>query len=162
VQHETFEFPVIGAAPVRPGKERPADLDLIPLLVIAVVSRGPDDLVVVAVNDGQRALGIQGVLKEALENLFLVSIFVRVLFPDERVCGDGIHVSKIFLAERSEFEESALQTRLEVKWHLENPKGLRCADGCMARTRRVVKAQKTITADHSADLRKADLKQTSR
>lgn len=108
VKHETFQFPVTAAAPVRPGKERPADLDLIPLLVIAVVSRGPDDPVDFAVNDDQRAVGIQGVLKEALENLFLVSIFVRVLFPDERVCGDGIQVSKIFLAERSEFEESAL------------------------------------------------------
>src|ERR1035437_4637017 len=121
VQHETFEFPVTGAAPVRPGKERPADLDLTPLLVVAVVPRGSDDSVVFAVNDGQRALGIQGISEEALENRFLVSILAGVLFPNERICGDGIQVSKIFLAERSEFEESALQPRLEVKWHLEDP-----------------------------------------
>lgn len=140
VQHETFKFPVVGAAPVRPGKERPADLDLTPLLVVAVVSRGPDDLVVFAVNDGRRALGIQGVLKEILEDFFLVSILAGVLLPNERICGGGTQLSKIFPAERSEFEESALQTRLEVKWHLENPILFSCVHGLYSETRRVVAA----------------------
>jgi len=67
-------------------------------------------------------------------------VFVRVLFPNQRICGDGTQVSKVFLAERSEFEESALQTRLEVKWHLENPIGLRYVDGLYSETRRVVRA----------------------
>jgi hypothetical protein len=68
-------------------------------------------------------MGIQGISEETLEDRFLVSILAGVLFPNERICGDGIQVFKIFLAERSEFEESAMQTRLEVKWHLKTQYG---------------------------------------
>src|SRR5262245_50000343 len=41
-QHELLHFLVVGAAPVRPGQERPADLNLTLGFVVAVETRGPD------------------------------------------------------------------------------------------------------------------------
>jgi hypothetical protein len=43
LQHELFHFSVVGAAPVGPCQERPADFDLAGLFVIAIESRGSDD-----------------------------------------------------------------------------------------------------------------------
>jgi len=42
-QHELFHFPVVDAAPVGLGQERPTDLDLAFLLVVSMESRGADD-----------------------------------------------------------------------------------------------------------------------
>jgi hypothetical protein len=39
------------------------------------------------------------------------------LFLDERIGSHGVKVAEILRAKRSEFEEVALQTGLEVKWH---------------------------------------------
>src|SRR5262249_34477664 len=107
----------IGPAPVRPGQERPAYLDLAFRFVVAVESRGPDDAAVLAVDGDQGAPRFHGFAKEDLENLFLVSVIARMLLPNKRISGNRVQVVEILRAKRSEFEEVAFQIRLEVKWH---------------------------------------------
>src|SRR5262249_24101332 len=121
-EHQPLHFSVVGAAPVRPGQERPADLDLTLLVVVAVESRGPDNADVLAVDGDQRATGFEGFAKEGREILLSVSIFAGMLFPNERVGSHRVEVAEILRAERSEFEEVALQARLEVEWHTSAPR----------------------------------------
>ena len=84
-KHELFHFPVVGAAPVGPGQERPTDFDLAFSSVVSVESRRPDDLAIFGINSDQRSSGVQGLAKKSLENLFLVTVFDRVLFPNKRI-----------------------------------------------------------------------------
>ena len=73
----------------------------------------------------ERATGCQGVAEEDLEHVFLVSIVAGVLFPDERVRGHRVKLVIILFSKRSKFEEFALQTGLEVKWHSSDPQECR-------------------------------------
>src|ERR1700736_685810 len=59
-QHELFHFPVVRAAPVRPGQKRPTDFDLAFLFVVSVESRRPDDLAAFAIHGDQRSARFQG------------------------------------------------------------------------------------------------------
>jgi hypothetical protein len=51
------------------------------------------------------------------ENLFPVPVSVRVLLPNERICGYRVKVMEIFWPEGPEREQLALQSRLEIKQH---------------------------------------------
>ena len=107
-QHELFHFPVVGAAPVGSGQERPADFDFALLFVVFVKSRRPDDLAIFAIYGDQRPSGLQGLAEKFLENLFFVAIGDRMLFPNERVCSYRVKIMKILWSKRSEYKEFAL------------------------------------------------------
>lgn len=77
----------------------------------------PDDLAVLGVNSDQRSTGFQCLAKKCSENLYFVTIFDWMLFPNERICGYGVKVMKILCSKRPEFEELAFQNGLEVKGH---------------------------------------------
>src|SRR5262249_38226539 len=68
-EHESLHLAVVGAAPVGPGQERPADLDLPLPFVVAVEARGADDAAVLAVDGDQRATGFQSFAEKGLEDL---------------------------------------------------------------------------------------------
>ncbi len=84
-EHELFHFPVVDAAPVRPGQKRPADLDLAFFLVVSVESRRPDDPAIFGINGDQCSPGFQGLAEKSLEDFFLVTVVGRMLFPNERI-----------------------------------------------------------------------------
>lgn len=56
-------------------------------------------------------------MKEFLENVFFVTIFDRVLLPNEGIGGDSKKGLKILCTKRAEFEQFALQNGLEIKGH---------------------------------------------
>src|SRR5260370_29242375 len=116
-QHELFHCPMIDAAPMRSGQKCPADFDLAFILVVAVESRRPDDPAISGINGDQRSPGFQGLAEECPENLFLVTVLDRMLFPNERIRSYGVEVMKILRPKRPELEELALQNGLEIKGH---------------------------------------------
>ncbi len=116
-QHEPFHLPVVAPAPVGPGQERPADLDLALRLIVAVKARGADDAPVLAVDGNERATRFQGLAEKDPEHRFLVAIIAGMLLPEERIRGHGIEVRIVFCSEWPKLEQVALQTRLEIKGH---------------------------------------------
>jgi len=79
---------------------------------------GPaDDPAVFGIHNDQRSTGFQGLAKKHFEDLFLVTVFSRVLLPDEGIRSDGVEFMKILCSKRPKFEQPAFQNGLEVKGH---------------------------------------------
>src|SRR4051812_2288079 len=72
-KHQVLQLPVVDATPVRSRQERPADLDLAPLFVIAEVARRSDDAAGGATDHREGAAGIHRALKETAEDVFLIA-----------------------------------------------------------------------------------------
>jgi hypothetical protein len=62
-------------------------------------------LAISRINGDQCSAGFQGLSKECLENIFLVTIFGWVLFPDERVASHGVELMEMVGLKGPEFEE---------------------------------------------------------
>jgi hypothetical protein len=82
-----------------------------------VESRRPDDPAILGIHGDQRSTGFQGLAEESLENLFLVTVFDRMLLPDERIGSYRVKALKILYPKRPELQELAFQNRLEIKGH---------------------------------------------
>jgi len=78
-------------------------------------ARRPDDPAIFEINGDQCAPGFQGQAEEFPENLLLVTVFRRMLFPNERIGSYCVKVGKILRSKRPELEEFACQDGLEVK-----------------------------------------------
>ena len=65
-------------------------------------SRRSDDLLSLRVNHDKRSAGFERVFEENLEYIFLVTVVLRMLFPDERVGRDGKKVVPIFRPQADE------------------------------------------------------------
>jgi len=114
-QHELFHFPVVDAAPVRPGQERPPDFDLASFFVVFMESGRPDDPAIFGIDGDQRSAGFQCLAEEQFEDLFFVAISDRMLFPDKRVCRHGVQIREILGSKRPELEQLAFEEGLEIK-----------------------------------------------
>src|ERR1051325_81287 len=116
-KHQTLELAVVAATPVRSRQKRPADLDLAARLVIAEVARRSDDAAGGAIDHREGAARLHRALKEALEDLFLVSIRLRMQLPDARVGGDGIELIEVAGPQWPELEQRPRQRWLEFERH---------------------------------------------
>jgi hypothetical protein len=74
-----------GAPSGKTNTKRPADFDHALLLIVAVVSRRPDDAAVFAIDGDECSAGFQGAAEELPENFFFVAVVCRMLLPDERI-----------------------------------------------------------------------------
>jgi hypothetical protein len=74
-------------------------------------------MAVAGINGDQGSTRFHRLLKKSLEDLFLVTVLVRMLFPNERIGSCGVKSVKILSAKRPKFEEFAFQKRLEIKGH---------------------------------------------
>ena len=84
-QHELFHFPIVDAAPVGSGQKRPADFNLAIFLVISVESGRPNDPAILSIDGDQCSSRFQGFAEKPLENIFLVTVIGRMLFPNEGI-----------------------------------------------------------------------------
>src|SRR5262245_22629417 len=121
VEHEPLHFPVVDTAPVRAREKRPTDLDLARRLVEAGVARGANHITILGINCGERSAGLHSLAEELAEYFILVTIAGRMLLPDERVGSNGVEGWVVLGPQRAEFEELALQIRLQVEGHLNQP-----------------------------------------
>ena len=80
-------------------------------------TRRSNHLLGLSINRNQGATGRYSPAKELLKNRFFMAILGRMLFPHERIGGDGVEVVIVLGAERPEFDQLALQDRLIVKGH---------------------------------------------
>ena len=65
----------------------------------------------------QGSARFQGLAKELPKDLFFVAVFVRMLFPNERIGSDQIKLRKILWPKRPELDMLPLQNGLEIKRH---------------------------------------------
>ena len=59
------------------------------------------------VDRDQSATGRHRVAKEPFEDSLFVTIFWGMLFPKERICGNGVEVAKVVGAKRPKLDELA-------------------------------------------------------
>ena len=111
-QHETLHFAVVEAAPVRSCQEGPTDFHFAPLLVVTVISGRPDYPVCHRVAGQQSAAGFKSLAKEFFEHVFPVTVPVRVLFPNERIRGNGIKIVEVLGPQRPELNTLSPQNGL--------------------------------------------------
>src|SRR5262249_52884091 len=102
LEHESLHLAVVAAAPVRPGQERPAALDLAPLRVVAMEPRRSDDPAVSRVARDQGTAGLERLAKEGPKVLLLVAILDGVLLPNERVRSHREEIIEILGSKRPE------------------------------------------------------------
>ena len=117
LQHQPLHLAVVDAAPVEPGEERPPNLDLGLRLIVAVKPRRSDDQAVGAIDDDERAAAGERLVEEGAEDLELVAVAGRVLFPDQRIGGDRVERLPVVGPQRAQLEALALQDRLRVEGH---------------------------------------------
>src|SRR5688572_1378299 len=103
---------------MRPGEERPADLDLAVRFVIPRVAGRADDAAILPVEREEGAAGVHRPPEELTEDRLGAAIGVRVLLPDERVGRHREQRGKVLLAKRAQFDDVAGQHWLEIKGHL--------------------------------------------
>jgi len=116
-QHEALHFPVVHAAPVRPGQKRPADFDLAFSLVVSAESRRPDDPAVLRIHNQERTAGFHPTAEELPEHRLLIAVAGRVLLPNERIRSYRVKVVKILRSKRLEFHKRTFQNGLESERH---------------------------------------------
>jgi hypothetical protein len=82
------------------------------LLVVPVVAGGPDYPVGHRVAGQQSATGFKSLPKELSEHVFPVTVPVRVLFPNERIRGNGIKIVEVLGPQRPELDTLSPQNGL--------------------------------------------------
>jgi len=68
---------------------------------------GPDDLLTLRIYNDKSPAAFQCLSEEELEDIFLVAIALRMLFPDERVGRDGEKIVPVFRRKRAKLDEFA-------------------------------------------------------
>jgi hypothetical protein len=86
-------------------------------VVEPVEARRSDNLASVRVNGDERSAALQRFAEESIEDLFLITLFDRMLLPDERIRGYGEEAIKILGSQRPELQEVALQDGLQIEVH---------------------------------------------
>src|SRR5438876_2601296 len=107
IEQQLFHFPVVTTAPEFSRQKRPSDFNLGFLWIITVESRRSDDVLRLCVDYDKRSAGFQRFSEKNLKYLILVSIALRMLFPDERVRRDGKKIVPVFRCERPKFDQLA-------------------------------------------------------
>jgi len=82
-----------------------------------VESRRSDDPAIFAINGDECSPGFQGLAEKSFENLFLVTVVGRMLFPNERIGSYSVKLMEVLWPQRLEREEFAFQNGLEIKGH---------------------------------------------
>ena len=101
--------------PMRSRKKRPADLDLLPNVVVAVKARHPDDSAGAPVNHNQCPARLELVEEEAPKLLLLVPIGRWMLLPDQSVAGDRIQFREVRFAQWPQLDQVTQKMRLPVE-----------------------------------------------
>src|SRR5438876_9071179 len=117
LEHQALHLAVVPAAPIATSEKRPANLDPALCGVEDVVTRRSNDLPGSMVDGHQRAPRIQGIGKELPEDVFLVTIRVRVLLPDERIGRNGKQRGPVVFAQRPQLEELTSKSGLAIEHH---------------------------------------------
>ena len=105
IQHQLFQFPVVTPAPIISREKRPPNFNLGFFRVVTIEPGRSDDLLILSVDDHERPAGFQCLAEEDSENIFLVTIALRMLFPDERFGRDGKKIVPIFQRQRAKLDE---------------------------------------------------------
>ena len=83
--------------------------------VVAIEPRGSDDLLTLCIYDDKGSAAFQRFSEEDFEYILLVTIALRMLFPDERVGRDGKKIVPVFRPERAKLDELTFQVWLKIK-----------------------------------------------
>ena len=106
-QHQIFQFPVVTPAPVISRQKRPSNFNLRFLRGVTVKPSGPDDLLVLPIDNDKGPAGFHRLSEEDFEHIFFIAITLRMLLPDERVGRDGKKIVPILRLERAQLDEFA-------------------------------------------------------
>src|SRR4051812_10862973 len=84
-QHQGLHFAVMCSAPELSLQKSPADLHFGAVGGQAAISRAANDPAALPVDDGKRSARFHRPIKELLEDVFLVTVALRMLLPDQWV-----------------------------------------------------------------------------
>src|SRR6476469_2323834 len=85
IDHKRFKLPIVGTAPKGSLEKGPANLYLVSFRSQIAVSRAADNLAGVRFNNREGALRFHRSIKVSLEDLGLVPVAFRMLYPNERI-----------------------------------------------------------------------------
>src|SRR5438477_12065858 len=102
-----FQFPVVTPAPIISRQKGPSNFNLRFLRVVAMEPGGSNDLLSLLIYDDKGPAAFQRLSEEGFEYIFLVTIALRMLLPDEPVGRDGKKVVPVFRPERTKLNELA-------------------------------------------------------
>jgi hypothetical protein len=86
-EHQGLQFSVVRSAPEGALQKCPADFDFAVCKIEVPVSGASDDPAGFSIDHRERALRFDRAIEVLLKNLAFVSVFFRVLLPDERIAG---------------------------------------------------------------------------
>ena len=115
-EHQPLHFPVVGPTPVRPGQERPADLDLAPCP--SYPWNRDEPMTRPSCGRRRRTPPDARASRKRREDVGLVPVAVGMLFPDERVGGDGVEGVEVRRPQGTEFDQLADEGRLKIERHM--------------------------------------------
>ena len=115
LQHESLHLTVVSTAPVRAGKERPADLNNALLCVVTVVARRANDLPGGSVESHQRTTGTERILEESPERGFLIAVSFWMLLPDQRIRSNAEQRVEVVRPHRAQLQEISTETWLAIE-----------------------------------------------
>src|SRR5690242_2322565 len=98
-----------------PGQEGPADLDLRLFRAIVVIAGKPDGLAGLAVDRDQRAPRFHRFAEDDPEALLAPALAVGVLFPSERITGQGVDRIPVVGPEWPHLQELSAERGLQLK-----------------------------------------------
>jgi len=116
-QHQPLDLSIVYATPVRSGQERPADLNLAILLVVAVKARRANHFPRIDIRNHQSTTRREGFLKEGLEPWLLMAILGWMLFPNKGISRNRVEIVVVFRTKRPQLYKMSRQKRLIVKGH---------------------------------------------
>src|SRR5438874_13816423 len=103
------------SAPIFSREKCPAYFDFRFLGIITIKPCRPDNLVGGVIDHDKRAAGFKRFSEEHPEYVCLVTIALRMLFPNQRIRCDSKKIVPIFRPERPQFENRSCEKRLKLK-----------------------------------------------